>query len=126
MSPLFEATAGAAAPAVSVNVRGAVRVATSGVVEAAFEELLGAMLGLASVLSDQGRSVEQRGSAGVDQALNKGVVGGDLREFAVAIAVDARVADVRERQLVADPQNAVHGRYHSGELAVREYRLGQE
>ena len=45
-------------------------------------------------------------AAAVDEALHEGVVGGDLRELAVAEEVDAGVADVGEGELVADAQDA--------------------
>ena len=65
-------------------------------------------------------------AARVDEALHEGVVGADLLEQPVAEAVDAGVADVRHRDLVADPQDAADGRPHAGQLAVLEHGLGEQ
>ena len=62
----------------------------------------------------------------VDEALHEGVVDGDLGELAVAEEVDARVADVGERDLVADPHEGADGGAHAGELRMLEHRLGEQ
>jgi len=65
-------------------------------------------------------------AAAVDQPLHEGVVVGDLGEFAVTEQVDAGVADVRDRHVVVDAEQAAHGRTHAGEFAVLENRLGEQ
>ena len=65
-------------------------------------------------------------AAAVDEPLHEGVVLGDLLELAVAQAVDARVADVRERDVVADAEDAADGGAHAGELGVVEHGLGDQ
>ena len=65
-------------------------------------------------------------AAAVDEPLDEGVVRGDLLELTVAVEVDARVADVRERDLVADADEGAHGGAHPGELGVLEDGLGEQ
>ncbi len=57
-------------------------------------------------------------AAGLDEPLHEGVVVRDLAELAVAEQVDARVADVRGRDRVADPYEGADRRAHAGELRV--------
>ncbi len=72
------------------------------------------------------RGLLGRDASAVDEALHKGVVGGDLRQFAVAQAVNAGVADVGDRELVADAEKSADGGAHSGQFAVFEHRLGEK
>ena len=67
-----------------------------------------------------------RDPAGVDEALDEGVVGRDLLELAVAEAVDAGVADVSHGDLVVDPDEPADRCAHARELVVFEDGLGEE
>ena len=64
--------------------------------------------------------------AGVDQSLHEGVVGADLGQLAVPQQVDAGVADVRDRDVVADPEDGADGRAHPHQLRMLEDGLGEE
>ncbi len=72
------------------------------------------------------RGLLRRDPAGVDEALHERVVGRDLFELAAAEAVDAGVADVGDRDLVVDADDAAHRRAHPRELVVFEDGLGEQ
>jgi len=63
--------------------------------------------------------------AAVDEPLDEGVILRHLRESAVAQQIQARVADVREREFVADGREAAEGRAHARELGPVAHRGAQ-
>jgi hypothetical protein len=67
-----------------------------------------------------------RDASTVDQSLHEGVIGGDLLELAGAEPVDARVADVRHRQFVAEAQHRADGCAHAGQFRMLENGLGDQ
>ena len=59
-----------------------------------------------------------RDAAGLDETLHEGVVGRDLGELAVAVEIDARVADVRDNGVLVDHDDAADGRAEPRQLGL--------